>query len=139
MKITVRCGVSDGGKPCRRKLGTIERDTPWFRGGNDYDGLLWEERHYPCPKHGAMQVHDEDLVRRALNPSRRWIVARSVLRMGLSVSASGKLGSWSYAVRGRSCKPLTRHLERRSCHFVSLLRWPDARASLYASQQTASR
>jgi hypothetical protein len=82
VKITVRCGVFDGGKPCRRKLGTIERDTPWFRSGNDCDGLLWEERHYSGPKHGAMQVHDEDIVRRALNPSRRWIVARSVLRMG---------------------------------------------------------
>ena len=85
MKIAVLCGVSDGGKPCRRDVGTIERegfeDPGWFRGGN-YDGLRWEERHYVCPKHGALQVHDEDLLRRALNPGRPWILARSVLRMG---------------------------------------------------------
>ena len=86
MKIDVRCGVSDGGKPCRRKVGMIERrgfpGPLWFRSGNDYDGLRWEERHYSCGKHGALQVHDEDLLHRALNPGRRWIVARSGLRMG---------------------------------------------------------
>ena len=64
MKIDVRCRVSDGGKPCRKNIGTIEREgfpgPLWFRGGN-YDVLRWEERHYVCPKHGAMQVHDEDL------------------------------------------------------------------------------
>ena len=86
MKITVRCGVSDGGKSCGNQVGTIQRrgfpGPMWFRDGTDYDGLRWEERHYVCPKHGALQVHDEDLLHRALNPERRWILARSVLRMG---------------------------------------------------------
>jgi hypothetical protein len=66
-----------------RELGTIKRrgfPDLWFRDG-DY-GLRWEERHYVCRKHGAMQIHEEDLLRRALNPSRRDIMARSVLRMG---------------------------------------------------------
>jgi hypothetical protein len=83
VKIDVRCGVSDGGKPCRNKLGAIEReDLDFAHGVVTFDRLRWEERHYVCPKHGAMQVLDEDLLHRALNPSRRVIVARSVLRMG---------------------------------------------------------
>lgn len=78
MKITVRCGVFDGRKPCGRNLGTIKR-----KGfPENHDGLLWEERHYTCLKHGALQVHDEDLLRLALNPSPPVIMARSVLRMG---------------------------------------------------------
>ena len=84
MKIDVRCGVLDGGKPCRKIIGTIKRQgfpDPWFRNGN-YDVLRWEERHYVCDKHGPMQVHDEDLLHRALNPSRRDIIARSVTKMG---------------------------------------------------------
>jgi hypothetical protein len=84
VKITVRCGVFDGGKPCRNEVGQIERrgfPDLWFRGGN-YEGLRWEERHYECLKHGELQVHDEDLLRRALNLSRRDIIARSVRRMG---------------------------------------------------------
>jgi hypothetical protein len=76
VKLPVRCGVLDGGKPCGRKLGTIERDTlPGLP-------LRWEERHYVCPKHGAMQIHEQDLLHRTLNPSRRVLMARSVLRMG---------------------------------------------------------
>jgi hypothetical protein len=51
-------------------VGTIIRGPGWFRGVNDYDGLRWEERFYECRKHGALQVHDEDLLRRALNPER---------------------------------------------------------------------
>jgi hypothetical protein len=58
-----------------KKLGTIER--------KEASGpLRWEERHYVCPKHGAVQVHEQDLLHAALNPSRRRIMARSVLRMG---------------------------------------------------------
>ena len=67
------------------KLGAIERESfpdLFYRGQNDYDGLRWEERHYTCPKHGALQVHDQDLLHAALNPKRRRIMARSVLRMG---------------------------------------------------------
>jgi hypothetical protein len=67
------------------KLGTIEREgfpgPEWFRGGN-YEGLRWEERHYTCPKHGPVQVHEADLLHAALNPSRRRIMARSVRRLG---------------------------------------------------------
>jgi hypothetical protein len=51
-------------------------------GAGNLEALLWEERHYVCPKHGAMQVHEQDLLRLALNPSPPVIVARSVLRMG---------------------------------------------------------
>jgi hypothetical protein len=78
VKITVRCGVSDGGRPCGRTLGAIAREgfagPEWFRGG-DYDGLEWWERQYECPKHGTLQIHDEDLLRRALNPKRPVIMA----------------------------------------------------------------
>lgn len=89
MKIIVRCGAGDGGKPCGGKLGTIELEgfpgPEWFRDGN-YDRLAWEERHYVCPKHGAMQVHEAELLHLALiaggRPNRRMIMARSVLRMG---------------------------------------------------------
>jgi hypothetical protein len=81
VKITVRCGVLDRGKPCGRKIGSIERKgfpgPEWFRDGN-YDRLAWEERHYDCPKHGAMQVHEADLLHLALKPRRRVIVATSV-------------------------------------------------------------
>jgi hypothetical protein len=73
VKITIRCGVSDGGKPCGRNLGAIESEgfpgPEWFHGGN-YDRLRWDERHYVCPRHGAVQIHEEDLLRRALNPAR---------------------------------------------------------------------
>jgi hypothetical protein len=83
VKITVRCGVSDGGKPCRNNLGAFARDDLDFdRGVVTFDRLREEERHYVCPKHGAMQVHDEDLLRLALNPSPPVVMARSVLRMG---------------------------------------------------------
>jgi hypothetical protein len=80
VKITVRCGAFDRGKPCGRKLsGTIEReDLDYAKGVVTFDRLRWEERHYTCPKHGAMQVHDEDLLRLAMNPSRPVIMARSV-------------------------------------------------------------
>jgi hypothetical protein len=78
VKLPVRCGVLDGGKPCRAQLGKIDRPgfpgPEWFRDGN-YERLRWEERHYVCSKHGAVQVHEEDLLRRALNPSRRVILA----------------------------------------------------------------
>jgi hypothetical protein len=84
VKITIRCGALDGGKPHGNEVGQIERDgfpDLWFRGGN-YDGLRWEERHHTCPKHGELQIHDEDVLRLALNPSPPVIMARSVLRMG---------------------------------------------------------
>ena len=60
--------VPDGGRPHGRELGTIERDDPWWRGSNDFDRLRWEERFYTCPKHRELQIHDEDLLRLALNP-----------------------------------------------------------------------
>ena len=83
MKITVRCGGLFDGRPCRHKVGTIPRDDLDFAHGVvTFDRLRWEERHYVCPKHGAMQVHDEDLLRLALKPRKRVIRARSVLRMG---------------------------------------------------------
>lgn len=83
MKITIRCGAFDGGKPCGNRLGMIEReDLDFARGFVTFDRLRWEERHYDCLKHGAMQIHDEDLLRLALNPSPPVIMARSVLRMG---------------------------------------------------------
>jgi hypothetical protein len=56
MKLTVRCGVWDGGKPCRNEVGRIERrgfPDLWFRGGN-YEGLRWEERHY---EHRLASLH----------------------------------------------------------------------------------
>ena len=77
MTITVRCGATDGGKPCGNNVGEIERT-----GLPENYGLLWEERHYTCPKHGALQVHEQDLLRLALNPLPPVIMARSVLRMG---------------------------------------------------------
>ena len=78
MRITVRCGVFDGGKPHGSELGTIIRGPGWFRGANDYDGLRWEERFYECPKHGALQVHGENLLHAALNPDRHVIMATRV-------------------------------------------------------------
>jgi hypothetical protein len=82
VKITVRCEVLDGGKPCGNKVGAIARDDLDFaRGVVTFERLRWEERHYVCPDHGQLQVLDEDLLRRALNPSRPVIMARSVSRM----------------------------------------------------------
>jgi hypothetical protein len=82
VKITVRCGVSDRGKPCGRELGAkIQREgfpgPQWFRDG-DYERLRWEERHRTCPKHGAVQVREEDLLRLALNPEPPVIMAKLV-------------------------------------------------------------
>jgi hypothetical protein len=84
VKITVRCGVLNGGKPCGRRLEPqIEReDLNFAKGIVTFDPLRWQERFYDCPKHGAMQVHDEDLLRLALNPSPPVIMTRSVRRMG---------------------------------------------------------
>jgi hypothetical protein len=85
VKLTVLCGVSDGGEPCRKEIGAIWLEgfpDHWFRGGN-FDPLSSEERHHRCPKHGAMQIHEEDLLRRALNPGRLVIMARSPRQMGL--------------------------------------------------------
>jgi hypothetical protein len=79
VKITVRCGVLDRGKPCGREVGTIKRkDLDFAEGRFTFDELRWEERHSTCDKHGAMQVHDEDLSRLALKPSPPVIMARSV-------------------------------------------------------------
>lgn len=79
MKITVRCGVLDRGKPHGREIGAFSReDLDFARGVFTFEMLRWEERHYTCPKHGAMQVHDEDLLRLALKPSPPVIMARSV-------------------------------------------------------------
>jgi hypothetical protein len=81
VKIDVRCGFG-GGKPCGNKVGTIEREgfpgPLWFRGGN-YERLRWEERDYTCDKHGALEVYEEDLLRLALKPRKRYsIMATSV-------------------------------------------------------------
>lgn len=83
MKITVRCGVLDGGKPHSKEIGHIERDDLDFANGVvTFDRLREEERHYVCDKHRELQIHDEDVLRLALNPSPPVIMARSVLRMG---------------------------------------------------------
>jgi hypothetical protein len=79
--------MPDGGRPCGRELGPqIDRrgfpGPEWFRDGN-YDRLSWEERHRSCPKHGPMQIFDEDLLRRALNPEPPVIMARSPRQIGL--------------------------------------------------------
>jgi hypothetical protein len=67
------------------KLGVIEREgfpgPVWFRNGN-YDRLRWEERHWVCPSHGPVQVHESDLLEAALKPSRHRIMAQSVRKLG---------------------------------------------------------
>jgi hypothetical protein len=74
VKIPVRCGVFDGGRRCARPLGAIERagfpGPEWFRGG-DYDRLEWSERHWICPKHGSVQIHEAELLHEAMKSGRR--------------------------------------------------------------------
>jgi hypothetical protein len=83
VKITVRCGVLDGGKPCGNDVGTIPRgDLDFAHGVVTFDRLREEERHYVCDKHRDLQVHDQDLLRLALKPNPPVIMARSVRRMG---------------------------------------------------------
>ena len=83
MKITIRCGALDGGKPHGNEVGQIEReDLDYAKGVVTFGRLRWEERHHTCPKHGALQVHEQDLLHLALNPSPPVIMARSVLRIG---------------------------------------------------------
>lgn len=83
MKITVRCGVLDGGKPHGNDVGTILRDDLDFAHGVvTFDRLREDERHHVCGKHGALQVHDEDLLHLALKPNPPVIMARSVRRIG---------------------------------------------------------
>jgi len=83
VKITVRCGASNGGRPHGRKLGETKRhDLDFAHGVVTFDRLRWEERHYECTDHGAMQVHDEDLLRLALKSNPPVLMARSVRRMG---------------------------------------------------------
>jgi hypothetical protein len=79
VKIDVRCGFG-GGKPCGNKVGTIERDDLDFANGVvTFDRLRWEERRYSCDDHGSLQVYDEDLLRLALKPRKRYsIMATSV-------------------------------------------------------------
>jgi hypothetical protein len=75
VKLTVVCGVKDGdGKTCARKLDKI--DLPGFPGpgsyrDGNYERLRWEERHHDCPNPGAVQIHEEDLLHRALLDPRR--------------------------------------------------------------------
>jgi hypothetical protein len=79
VKITVRCGVFDRGKPHGREVGAIPReDLDFAEGRVSFDRLRWKERHYKCDKHGDLQVHDEDLLRLALKPNPPVIMARSV-------------------------------------------------------------
>lgn len=91
MKITVRCGVSDGGKPCGNELGAIPReDLDFAHGVFTFERLRWEERHYECDKHGPVQVHDEDLLRRALNPRRPVIMARRAVDRSAQRNSSNR-------------------------------------------------
>jgi hypothetical protein len=73
MRLTVRCGVTDGGRPCGNELGTIDRPgfpgAEWWRGGN-YDRLTWEERFWECPSHGTVELDDSELRIRALKMGR---------------------------------------------------------------------
>jgi hypothetical protein len=74
VKITIRCGVNDGAKPCGRVLGTVttEKAWPgalWFNSGTNYDGRI-EGRDYQCPKHGRQQLDREDF-RQALDAGDR--------------------------------------------------------------------
>jgi hypothetical protein len=82
VKITVRCRVPDGGRPCGKEVGTIDR--PGFSGSEWYrdSRLRWEERHHVCPKHGALQVHEEDMLRLTLNPDPPVIMAPRSGRIG---------------------------------------------------------
>lgn len=85
MKLPVRCGVLDGGRRHMAPLGDIDRPgfpgPKWYRNG-DYQRLRGEERDYVCPKHGAVQIHEEDILHEALKPGpprrRHVILARSV-------------------------------------------------------------
>lgn len=78
MKLHVHCGVLYRGKPHGVELRTI--DVPgfpgdeWYRGGN-YERLRWEDRFYNCPKHGTLQIHEADLLHRALNPRKPVLLA----------------------------------------------------------------
>lgn len=83
MKIDIRCGMSDGGGPHGKELGAIQRQDLDFAAGRfTFQRLRWDERDYTCDKHGALQIHDEDLLRLALKPRKRYsIMARSVRRM----------------------------------------------------------
>lgn len=78
MRLHVRCGVMDRGKPHGIELGE-PIDVPgfpdqWYRAGN-YERLRWENRFWNCPKHGALQIHEADLLRRALNPRKPVLLA----------------------------------------------------------------
>jgi hypothetical protein len=79
VKIDVRCGFG-GKKPCGNWVGEIPRDDLDFaRGVVTFDRLRWDERNYTRPAHGALQVYDEDLLRLALRPRKRYsIMATSV-------------------------------------------------------------
>ena len=79
MKIDVRCGFGST-KQCANKVGEIEREDLDFASGRvTFERLRSEERHYVCPDHGALQVYDEDLLRLALKPRKRYsIMATSV-------------------------------------------------------------
>jgi hypothetical protein len=83
VKITVRCGVFDGGSQCGRELGAFAWDTwpgpLWIHGGTDYDGGLSDELHFDCTKQGTTRTYNDD-VRPAIEAGRRVIMATSVTR-----------------------------------------------------------
>lgn len=85
MKLPIRCGVLDGGTPCLRPLGEIE--LPGFPGDEwlrNFKGLRWDERDYVCPKHRAVQIHEQDVMHAALTDGtkrRRVLLARGPLRV----------------------------------------------------------
>jgi hypothetical protein len=69
VKLTVLCGVKDGGEPHRRKLDEIDLpgspDDAWLR-DRKYR-LTWEQRFHDCPKHGTVEIHEMDVLHEALN------------------------------------------------------------------------
>jgi hypothetical protein len=72
VKLPVVCGVKDGaGKTCMKDLGEIDLpgfpSSSWYRNG-EYQRLRWDERDYDCPKHGAVQIHEVDVLHEALRP-----------------------------------------------------------------------
>jgi hypothetical protein len=88
MKLPVVCGIKDGGKTCFVELGVIDLpgfpSSSWYQDGR-YQRLKWDERDYDCPKHGALQIHEVDVLHEALRPGpprrNRVLLARPPVRV----------------------------------------------------------